>query len=155
MFPPSKAYHLPYAIDDHKPCKQHVFYLKVYFYLFFWFNFFYQQIISMTGFEGEERLRVKEMILRTGAKYTNYLTQKNTIIVCKRFEFFSVKFNWNQNLFVIIDSKEKNIGNQLNGDSLSLIWFGFKTSSSVNSILNSSRIYRKNIKTLIWKIRLE
>ena len=42
----------------------------------------------MTGFEGEERVRVKEMIIRTGAKYTNYLTQKNTIIVCKRFVLF-------------------------------------------------------------------
>ncbi|XP_054168214.1 PAX-interacting protein 1-like [Oppia nitens] len=66
MFPPIKFYHLPHSFGDIKPCKNH--------------------IITMSNFEGEERLRIKEMILKTGAKYTSYLTQKNSVIICKRLE---------------------------------------------------------------------
>ena len=40
------------------------------------------QIISITNLRGKERREVKEMIIRSGAKYTEYFTQSNTLLIC-------------------------------------------------------------------------
>lgn len=40
------------------------------------------QIISLTNFRGRDRREVQEMILKTGAKYTDYFTSKNSLIIC-------------------------------------------------------------------------
>lgn len=39
-------------------------------------------IISVTGFEGEERKALKNMIYMIGAKYTGYLSRSNTHLIC-------------------------------------------------------------------------
>lgn len=66
MFPPCQVLHLPIIYGDKKPCNN--------------------QIIAMTNFDGEERERVKQMILSIGAKYTGYLTHCNSVLICKRPE---------------------------------------------------------------------
>uniref|UniRef100_T1K2U0 PAX-interacting protein 1 n=1 Tax=Tetranychus urticae TaxID=32264 RepID=T1K2U0_TETUR len=67
MRPPYKIWHLPRTFDgDFLPCRDH--------------------IITLTNFEGTERVFVKELIKVTGAQYTNYLNHKNTIIICKKLE---------------------------------------------------------------------
>ncbi|XP_011057373.1 PREDICTED: PAX-interacting protein 1-like [Acromyrmex echinatior] len=43
-----------------------------------------KQIISFSGFEGEERAKVKYMLEALGAKYTNYFSRHNTLLVCRR-----------------------------------------------------------------------
>lgn len=43
-----------------------------------------KQIISFSGFEGEERAKVKFMLEALGAKYTNYFSRHNTLLVCRR-----------------------------------------------------------------------
>lgn len=40
------------------------------------------QIISVTNFKGKERLEVKEMIVKTGAKFTDYFSPSNTLLIC-------------------------------------------------------------------------
>lgn len=105
MMPPSKFFHLPFAFEDNKPCKNHVRLTISNHHIIL--NFLYDQvhilysihrlimyttflqIITITNFEGEDRLRIKEMIIKTGAKYTSYMTQKNTIIICKRYLYFN------------------------------------------------------------------
>jgi hypothetical protein len=51
--------------SDDKPCKNH--------------------IISLSGFEGEERARIRFMIEATGAKCTSYLTRQNYILVSRKW----------------------------------------------------------------------
>lgn len=64
MKPPNKIWHIPRIFDnDSKPCKE--------------------QIITVTNFKDTERLLLREIIKVTGAKYTNYMTQKNTVLICK------------------------------------------------------------------------
>ncbi|PRD23663.1 UNVERIFIED_CONTAM: PAX-interacting protein 1 [Trichonephila clavipes] len=63
---PWLAHHFPTPFSDDKPCKN--------------------QIISMTNFEGEERNILKNIITILGAKYTNYLSIQNTIVICKKNE---------------------------------------------------------------------
>ena len=55
---------LIFLCSDDKPCKNH--------------------IIAFSGFEGEERARIRFMIEATGAKCTNYFTKHNHILVCRR-----------------------------------------------------------------------
>lgn len=43
-----------------------------------------KQIVSFSGFEGEERAKVKHMLEALGAKYTNYFSKHNTLLVCRR-----------------------------------------------------------------------
>ena len=43
-----------------------------------------KQIVSLSGFEGEERAKVKYMLEALGAKVTNYFTRHNTLLVCRR-----------------------------------------------------------------------
>lgn len=42
------------------------------------------QVISITGFDGIERVKVETIIKQIGASFTDYLDQMNTILVCKR-----------------------------------------------------------------------
>jgi len=44
-----------------------------------------KQIISFSGFEGEERAKVKYMLEALGAKYTNYFSRHNTLLICRRY----------------------------------------------------------------------
>lgn len=44
-----------------------------------------KQIVSFSGFEGEERAKVKHMLEALGAKYTNYFSKHNTLLVCRRY----------------------------------------------------------------------
>ncbi|XP_074597247.1 uncharacterized protein LOC141852221 isoform X4 [Brevipalpus obovatus] len=65
--PPYKIWHLPRAFDFvFRPCRDH--------------------IIATSNFEGRDRVLLKELIIQSGAKYTAYLSHKNTILVCKRPE---------------------------------------------------------------------
>ncbi|XP_039297213.1 PAX-interacting protein 1 isoform X2 [Nilaparvata lugens] len=64
VLPPWLALHFPTPFSDEKPCRN--------------------LIISYTGFEGEERIRVKKMIEVTGAKVTSYYTSHNHILICRR-----------------------------------------------------------------------
>ena len=41
-------------------------------------------IISVSGFDGRDRQRVKHMIEECGARYTGYLTKHNTTLVCRK-----------------------------------------------------------------------
>lgn len=60
---PWKSLHLPlfYGTDD-KPLAE--------------------EIITVTNFRGKERREVIEMISKTGAKYTDYFSSKNTLMIC-------------------------------------------------------------------------
>ncbi|KAG0423015.1 hypothetical protein HPB47_001191, partial [Ixodes persulcatus] len=62
--PPWLALHFPSPYSDDKPCKN--------------------QIISSSGFDREERVRLKQMVLATGAKYTTYLTRLNSLLITKK-----------------------------------------------------------------------
>ncbi|OWF43255.1 PAX-interacting protein 1-like isoform X1 [Mizuhopecten yessoensis] len=66
MLPPWQALHIPLIFADVKPCCN--------------------QIICVTNFEGDERMRIKQMINAIGAKYTGYMTHSNSVLVCKRPE---------------------------------------------------------------------
>ncbi|CAL8087212.1 unnamed protein product [Calicophoron daubneyi] len=50
------------------------------------FSFIRSQIVSLTGFEGKERLKVELMIRQLGASFTDYLEPTNTLLVCKKPE---------------------------------------------------------------------
>ncbi|XP_048727007.1 PAX-interacting protein 1-like isoform X2 [Ostrea edulis] len=64
MLPPWQALHLPIIYGETKPCNN--------------------QILCVTNFDGEERLRIKQMINAIGAKYTGYMTHGNSAIICGR-----------------------------------------------------------------------
>lgn len=52
-----------------------------------------KRIISLSGFEGEERSKVKLMLDALGAKSTNYFSKHNTMLVCRRFASFLYVYN--------------------------------------------------------------
>lgn len=56
-----------------------------------------KQIVSLSGFEGEERVKVKNMVEALGAKYTNYFSKHNNLLVCRRYviilRYLSNRFN--------------------------------------------------------------
>ncbi|KAG8327809.1 PAX-interacting protein 1 [Homalodisca vitripennis] len=64
VLPPWLALHFPTPYSEEKPCRN--------------------LIISYSGFEGEERSKVKKMIEATGAKLTCYFSSHNNILVCRR-----------------------------------------------------------------------
>ncbi|XP_054280605.1 PAX-interacting protein 1 isoform X6 [Macrosteles quadrilineatus] len=64
VLPPWLALHFPTPYSEEKPCRN--------------------LIITYSGFEGEERSKIKKMIEATGAKLTNYLSSQNNILVCRR-----------------------------------------------------------------------
>ncbi|CAG0891031.1 unnamed protein product [Darwinula stevensoni] len=43
-------------------------------------------VMSSTGFQGQEKRRVMQMIKALGAKYTQYFSQHNSILICKKPE---------------------------------------------------------------------
>lgn len=68
VLPPSQALHLPMpsTFGTQRPASKH--------------------IISMSGFEGEERARVKKMVEESGALLTVYLSRHNSVLICKKAE---------------------------------------------------------------------
>ncbi|KAK6973828.1 PAX-interacting protein 1 [Biomphalaria glabrata] len=64
MVPPWQALHLPLSFHSEKPG--------------------FNQMISVTNFDGEERVRLKQMINAIGAKYTGYMTHHNSALICKK-----------------------------------------------------------------------
>lgn len=64
MVPPWQALHLPVSFNSEKPG--------------------FNQMISVTNFDGEERVRLKQMINAIGAKYTGYMTHHNSALICKK-----------------------------------------------------------------------
>ncbi|RZF32831.1 hypothetical protein LSTR_LSTR011477 [Laodelphax striatellus] len=66
VLPPWLALHFPTPFSDEKPCRN--------------------LIICYSGFEGEERTRIKKMITATGAKITSYYTSHNHILICRKPE---------------------------------------------------------------------
>lgn len=43
-----------------------------------------QFMMSLSGFKGDERTRVKHMIELTGAKVTSYFSTDNNFLICRR-----------------------------------------------------------------------
>ncbi|RWS17496.1 PAX-interacting protein 1-like protein [Dinothrombium tinctorium] len=65
--PPWKSWHLPKGFNkDAKPCQSH--------------------IITTTNFTDEERSQIKELCKLVGARYTSYMCNKNTVLICKKLE---------------------------------------------------------------------
>lgn len=66
--PPSEALHLPMpsTFGTQRPASKH--------------------IISISGFEGEERIRIKQMVEESGAQLTPYFTRHNSVLICKKQE---------------------------------------------------------------------
>ncbi|KAK2703920.1 hypothetical protein QYM36_017741, partial [Artemia franciscana] len=64
LFPPTTALHLPLPFsDDNRPC--------------------HKMTMSVSAFEGDDRIKVKAMIEQLGAKYTGYFSKNTSILVCK------------------------------------------------------------------------
>lgn len=66
VVPPWQALHLPMpsTFGTQRPATRH--------------------IIGISGFEGEERVRIKNMIDESGAMLTTYLSRHNTVLICKK-----------------------------------------------------------------------
>ncbi|KAI0226634.1 PAX-interacting protein 1 [Lamellibrachia satsuma] len=64
MAVPWLALHFPSPYAKEKPCGN--------------------QIICVTNFEGDERIRIKHMISSVGAKYTGYMTRANSVVLATR-----------------------------------------------------------------------
>lgn len=66
--PPSEALHLPMpnTFGTQRPATKH--------------------IICVSGFEGDERIRVKQMVEESGALYTPYFSRHNSVLICKKLE---------------------------------------------------------------------
>lgn len=66
--PPWQAHHLPTpaTFGIQKPATRH--------------------IIAITGFEGEERVKLKIMVEESGAILTDYFSKHNTVLICKNLE---------------------------------------------------------------------
>lgn len=66
--PPSEALHLPMpsTFGTQRPATKH--------------------IISVSGFEGFERERVKKMVEESGAQLTPYFSRHNSVLICKKQE---------------------------------------------------------------------
>ncbi|CRK86347.1 CLUMA_CG000101, isoform A [Clunio marinus] len=74
VLPPWQAIHLPSSsvFGSMKPGMKH--------------------IITIMGFENDERERIKRMIEESGAKLTTYMNRQNTVVVCKRLDQNHKKF---------------------------------------------------------------
>uniref|UniRef100_A0A182JVI3 PAX-interacting protein 1 n=1 Tax=Anopheles christyi TaxID=43041 RepID=A0A182JVI3_9DIPT len=79
LLPPWQALHLPTPaiFGNQKPATKHN--------------------MSISGFEGEERLRIKQMIDESGARMTPYFSKSNTVLICRQIENQKYKFakEWN------------------------------------------------------------
>lgn len=79
LLPPWQALHLPTPsiFGNQKPAPKHN--------------------MSITGFEGDERARIKQMIEESGAKMTPYFSKSNTVLICKRIDNQKYKYakEWN------------------------------------------------------------
>lgn len=66
--PPSEALHLPMpsTFGNQRPATKH--------------------IISVSGFEGDERIRIKQMVEESGALLTPYFTRHNSVLICKKLD---------------------------------------------------------------------
>ncbi|XP_059608090.1 PAX-interacting protein 1 [Phlebotomus argentipes] len=66
--PPWQAIHLPApsTFGMQKPATRH--------------------IIAISGFEGDERQRIKNMVEESGGKFTGYFSKQNTVLICKKPE---------------------------------------------------------------------
>lgn len=65
MAPPWQAIHLPTPFDSKdQPMKD--------------------LMVSVTGFENDERTTIKLMLHLAGAKYTGYFSKHNNLLVCKK-----------------------------------------------------------------------
>jgi PAX-interacting protein 1 len=51
-----------------------------------------KHVVTIMGFEGDERERIKRMIEESGAKLTTYMNRQNTVMVCKRLDQTHKKF---------------------------------------------------------------
>lgn len=73
LLPPWEALHLPApsTFGRQRPSTRH--------------------IVSISGFEGDERQRVKKMVEETGARMTTYFSKQNTVLVCKRLDGMKYK----------------------------------------------------------------
>lgn len=89
-----------------------------------------KQIVSLSGFEGDERAKVKYMLEALGAKYTNYFSRHNTLLICRRYVCICICIVYIklilQNLLVfflcdysmntkILDQMDRNIKKRANG----------------------------------------
>ncbi|KFB37609.1 AGAP001710-PA-like protein [Anopheles sinensis] len=79
LLPPWQALHLPTPaiFGSQKPATKHN--------------------MSITGFEGEERVRIKQMIEEAGARMTPYFSKANTVLLCRQIDNQKYKFakEWN------------------------------------------------------------
>lgn len=68
VLPPNQALHLPMpsTFGTQRPATKY--------------------IISTSGFEGDERIRIKQMVEESGAMFTAYLSRHNSVLVCKKPE---------------------------------------------------------------------
>ncbi|KAL3271355.1 hypothetical protein HHI36_021839 [Cryptolaemus montrouzieri] len=66
LLPPWTALHVPTIYLDTTPCSKH--------------------LISLSGFTGQDRGRIKQMIHYTGAKYTRYFSKHNTLLIAAKQE---------------------------------------------------------------------
>lgn len=68
VLPPSQALHLPMpsTFGTQRPATKY--------------------IISITGFEGDERIRLKKMVEESGALLTPYFSRHNSVLICKKLD---------------------------------------------------------------------
>ncbi|KPM09375.1 PAX-interacting protein 1-like protein [Sarcoptes scabiei] len=87
------------------------------------------QVIATTNFNIEERMMLKHLISKTGATFTQYLTKKNTVLICKKPEGKKYLKAIEYNLPIV------NIG------WLRDILFGFTDHVSANNLPKKYEIY--------------
>lgn len=68
VLPPNQALHLPMpsTFGTQRPATKYV--------------------IATSGFEGDERIRIKQMVEESGAIFTSYLSHSNSVLICKKPE---------------------------------------------------------------------
>lgn len=91
-----------------------------------------KHIITIMGFENEERERVKRMVEESGAKLTTYMNRQNTVMVCKRPDQSHKKY---------IHAKEYNI------PIVSVVWLSDLLLGNTSSIsqFDSSKYQQYNL----------
>jgi PAX-interacting protein 1 len=93
-----------------------------------------KHIITIMGFEGDERERVKRMIEESGAKLTTYMNRQNTVVVCKKLDQTHKKY---------IHAKEFNI------PMVNLVWLSdlLLGNTSAISLYDSPKYQQYNLPT--------
>lgn len=90
-----------------------------------------EQLLCVTNFDGDERLRVKQMIHAIGAKYTGYMTHGNSAIICGRYAHVKILH------FIVFDS--------LNLFSISLIFYPCKFLVNIFKFLSFTDLMEPNM----------